>query len=46
MIYNYSAIQRTPLYVIILANIGWYIGLMVLFLIPIDIYTVRFQIYL
>lgn len=37
----YAAKDRTPMYVLILSVICWFLGLMVVFLIPLDIYTVR-----
>jgi LMBR1-like membrane protein len=37
---NYAAKGRTPTYVIVLTVISWYLSFMVIFLIPVDIYTV------
>ena len=42
--WNYAAKNRTPRYVIVLTVISWYLSLMIIFLIPIDIYTVLIDI--
>lgn len=39
---NYAAKGRTPIYVYLFTIIGWFLGLMIIFLIPLDIYTVIF----
>lgn len=40
MIYNYAAIKRTPFYVFIVSICSWFLAFMVIFLIPMDIFTV------
>ena len=40
--WNYAAKGRTPIYVYLFTIIGWFLGLMILFLIPLDIYTVSY----
>ena len=38
--YYYAALDRTPLYVMILNTVSMFLSFMLIFLIPIDIYTV------
>lgn len=40
MTWYYAAKGRTPLYVMIFTVISWYLSFMIIFLIPVDIYTV------
>lgn len=39
----YAAKDRTPRYVLVLTVISWFLGLMVIFIVPLDIYTVSFK---
>ena len=41
MTYNYAAKDRTPFYVIVLTTLSLFLSFMIIFLIPIDIYTVN-----
>lgn len=38
--YNYAAKGRTPLCVYLVTVLCWFLGLMVIYLLPLDIYTV------
>ena len=41
MVNNYAAKDRTPTYVIILSTVSLFLSFMIIFLIPLDIYSVR-----
>ncbi len=40
MTYNFAAKDRTPFYVILLTTLSFFLSFMIIFLIPLDIYTV------
>jgi hypothetical protein len=40
MTYHFAAKDRTPFYVIVLTTLSFFLSFMIIFLIPIDIYTV------
>ena len=39
MVWSYAAKDRTPTYIIILTVFSWFVGFMVMFIIPIDMYA-------
>lgn len=40
-IFNYAALKRTPIYVLLLSIASWFLSFMVIFIIPIDIFMVN-----
>ena len=45
LVWHYAQLEKTPIYVYILTGVGWFIGLAIILLIPLDIFLVSIREY-